>query len=152
MQARLRRRRQGWRCRTGRLCSLRLSVRTPPFHGGESGSIPLGSAKSQKSGSPQSFDRKSGVADASALSLPGCPSGLRSACTIAHGPWAHMWSQLDLGQPCSVRPTLSSLPQKANLPANPNTPQTQPPTGLYFDVAYAGPPTGVPVGIGPAKK
>jgi hypothetical protein len=25
-------------------CSLRLSVRTPPFHGGESGSIPLGSA------------------------------------------------------------------------------------------------------------
>ena len=25
------------------LCSLRLSVRTPPFHGGESGSIPLGS-------------------------------------------------------------------------------------------------------------
>jgi hypothetical protein len=24
--------------------SLRLSVRTPPFHGGESGSIPLGSA------------------------------------------------------------------------------------------------------------
>lgn len=27
-------------------CSLRLSVRTPPFHGGESGSIPLGSAKS----------------------------------------------------------------------------------------------------------
>ena len=30
-------------------CSLRLSVRTPPFHGGESGSIPLGSAKAQKS-------------------------------------------------------------------------------------------------------
>ena len=28
-----------------RFCSLRLSVRTPPFHGGESGSIPLGSAK-----------------------------------------------------------------------------------------------------------
>lgn len=27
-------------------CSLRLSVRTPPFHGGESGSIPLGSANS----------------------------------------------------------------------------------------------------------
>jgi hypothetical protein len=27
-----------------RLRSLRLSVRTPPFHGGESGSIPLGSA------------------------------------------------------------------------------------------------------------
>ena len=27
-------------------CSLRLSVRTPPFHGGESGSIPLGSASS----------------------------------------------------------------------------------------------------------
>lgn len=27
-------------------CSLRLSVRTPPFHGGESGSIPLGSATS----------------------------------------------------------------------------------------------------------
>jgi hypothetical protein len=26
------------------LRSLRLSVRTPPFHGGESGSIPLGSA------------------------------------------------------------------------------------------------------------
>src|SRR5437660_12787872 len=26
------------------VCSLRLSVRTPPFHGGESGSIPLGSA------------------------------------------------------------------------------------------------------------
>src|SRR3954452_40092 len=26
------------------ICSLRLSVRTPPFHGGESGSIPLGSA------------------------------------------------------------------------------------------------------------
>src|SRR6202030_682225 len=25
-------------------CSLRLSVSTPPFHGGESGSIPLGSA------------------------------------------------------------------------------------------------------------
>ena len=29
---------------TKRLRSLRLSVRTPPFHGGESGSIPLGSA------------------------------------------------------------------------------------------------------------
>src|SRR6266481_1259159 len=28
----------------GQVCSLRLSVRTPPFHGGESGSIPLGSA------------------------------------------------------------------------------------------------------------
>ena len=28
-----------------RFRSLRLSVRTPPFHGGESGSIPLGSAK-----------------------------------------------------------------------------------------------------------
>ena len=28
-------------------CSLRLSVRTPPFHGGESGSIPLGSAMAQ---------------------------------------------------------------------------------------------------------
>ena len=28
-------------------CSLRLSVRTPPFHGGESGSIPLGSATTQ---------------------------------------------------------------------------------------------------------
>jgi hypothetical protein len=28
-------------------CSLRLSVRTPPFHGGESGSIPLGSATAQ---------------------------------------------------------------------------------------------------------
>ena len=28
----------------GRSRSLRLSVRTPPFHGGESGSIPLGSA------------------------------------------------------------------------------------------------------------
>jgi hypothetical protein len=27
-----------------RFRSLRLSVRTPPFHGGESGSIPLGSA------------------------------------------------------------------------------------------------------------
>jgi hypothetical protein len=27
-----------------KFCSLRLSVRTPPFHGGESGSIPLGSA------------------------------------------------------------------------------------------------------------
>jgi hypothetical protein len=30
--------------RSRRLRSLRLSVRTPPFHGGESGSIPLGSA------------------------------------------------------------------------------------------------------------
>jgi hypothetical protein len=30
--------------RGGRFRSLRLSVRTPPFHGGESGSIPLGSA------------------------------------------------------------------------------------------------------------
>jgi hypothetical protein len=30
--------------RDGRFRSLRLSVRTPPFHGGESGSIPLGSA------------------------------------------------------------------------------------------------------------
>jgi hypothetical protein len=30
--------------RGGRFSSLRLSVRTPPFHGGESGSIPLGSA------------------------------------------------------------------------------------------------------------
>src|SRR4051812_16112253 len=29
---------------TGVFRSLRLSVRTPPFHGGESGSIPLGSA------------------------------------------------------------------------------------------------------------
>jgi hypothetical protein len=29
-------------------CSLRLSVRTPPFHGGESGSIPLGSANDFK--------------------------------------------------------------------------------------------------------
>src|SRR5438477_2659584 len=28
-----------------KVCSLRLSVRTPPFHGGESGSIPLGSAR-----------------------------------------------------------------------------------------------------------
>ena len=28
--------------------SLRLSVRTPPFHGGESGSIPLGSATTDK--------------------------------------------------------------------------------------------------------
>ena len=28
--------------------SLRLSVRTPPFHGGESGSIPLGSATADK--------------------------------------------------------------------------------------------------------
>src|SRR3954453_10648222 len=33
-------------------CSLRLSVRTPPFHGGESGSIPLGSAKASGSTSP----------------------------------------------------------------------------------------------------
>jgi hypothetical protein len=38
-------------CPTGsvagrRFRSLRLSVRTPPFHGGESGSIPLGSATS----------------------------------------------------------------------------------------------------------
>lgn len=33
------------RSRRGRdFRSLRLSVRTPPFHGGESGSIPLGSA------------------------------------------------------------------------------------------------------------
>src|ERR1700720_2027221 len=31
-----------WFC--WKFCSLRLSVRTPPFHGGESGSIPLGSA------------------------------------------------------------------------------------------------------------
>ena len=30
------------------VCSLRLSVRTPPFHGGESGSIPLGSATADK--------------------------------------------------------------------------------------------------------
>jgi hypothetical protein len=30
--------------RSRRFRSLRLSVRTPPFHGGESGSIPLGSA------------------------------------------------------------------------------------------------------------
>jgi hypothetical protein len=30
------------------LRSLRLSVRTPPFHGGESGSIPLGSAKTSQ--------------------------------------------------------------------------------------------------------
>src|SRR5689334_21658423 len=37
-------------------CSLRLSVRTPPFHGGESGSIPLGSASGQGAAdlSPQS--------------------------------------------------------------------------------------------------
>src|SRR6185312_7174047 len=34
-----------WR-RYRRSRSLRLSVRTPPFHGGESGSIPLGSATS----------------------------------------------------------------------------------------------------------
>ena len=32
---------EDWR---SRFRSLRLSVRTPPFHGGESGSIPLGSA------------------------------------------------------------------------------------------------------------
>jgi hypothetical protein len=31
-------------CRNRHFRSLRLSVRTPPFHGGESGSIPLGSA------------------------------------------------------------------------------------------------------------
>ncbi len=33
-------------------CSLRLSVRTPPFHGGESGSIPLGSATALDFASP----------------------------------------------------------------------------------------------------
>src|SRR5271169_449739 len=33
---------RSWRSKCS--CSLRLSVRTPPFHGGESGSIPLGSA------------------------------------------------------------------------------------------------------------
>ena len=35
-------------CATAGACSLRLSVRTPPFHGGESGSIPLGSATGQR--------------------------------------------------------------------------------------------------------
>src|SRR6185437_7716887 len=35
--------------------SLRLSVRTPPFHGGESGSIPLGSATVPASGPPVDF-------------------------------------------------------------------------------------------------
>src|SRR6185437_9168394 len=35
-----------WR-RYRRSRSLRLSVRTPPFHGGESGSIPLGSANAR---------------------------------------------------------------------------------------------------------
>lgn len=40
----------------GRSRSLRLSVRTPPFHGGESGSIPLGSA------TPPEV-RKSGILD-----------------------------------------------------------------------------------------
>ena len=52
--------------RNRRFRSLRLSVRTPPFHGGESGSIPLGSAtpikfsnnfKSLESGLANSTDR-----------------------------------------------------------------------------------------------
>src|ERR1019366_1489741 len=37
-----------WSRRGRRFRSLRLSVRTPPFHGGESGSIPLGSASITK--------------------------------------------------------------------------------------------------------
>jgi hypothetical protein len=36
--------------------SLRLSVRTPPFHGGESGSIPLGSAINFNGLAPKAFD------------------------------------------------------------------------------------------------
>src|SRR4051812_30374731 len=39
-------------------CSLRLSVRTPPFHGGESGSIPLGSATlARRAKNPQNCPR-----------------------------------------------------------------------------------------------
>jgi hypothetical protein len=37
--------------------SLRLSVRTPPFHGGESGSIPLGSASDQRRFGPSQIRR-----------------------------------------------------------------------------------------------
>src|SRR3954454_16214846 len=47
-------------------CSLRLSVRTPPFHGGESGSIPLGSA-SYFNGLAHLFPAVSNVCPISAL-------------------------------------------------------------------------------------
>src|SRR3954471_8277869 len=40
--------------------SLRLSVRTPPFHGGESGSIPLGSAIPNRLARRASCDRSVG--------------------------------------------------------------------------------------------
>lgn len=62
----------GWSWRGRDFRSLRLSVRTPPFHGGESGSIPLGSAiilifqqgfrpasqHGQPTGSPPAFRRQ----------------------------------------------------------------------------------------------
>ena len=48
-----------------RFRSLRLSVRTPPFHGGESGSIPLGSASGcPKHLSPRGRWQLAGLGDA----------------------------------------------------------------------------------------
>ncbi len=38
-------------------CALRLSVRTPPFHGGERGSTPLGRASTSSSSSGRVWDR-----------------------------------------------------------------------------------------------
>src|SRR5437899_11617432 len=56
-------------------CSLRLSVRTPPFHGGESGSIPLGSASYFNGLAPSSFPMSN--------TCPIYAGGLRSSATIS---------------------------------------------------------------------
>ena len=58
--------------RGGRFCSLRLSVRTPPFHGGESGSIPLGSASlPQRTASKRAPAPRNGRPDALMQVIPG---------------------------------------------------------------------------------
>src|SRR5665213_438067 len=49
--------------------SLRLSVRTPPFHGGESGSIPLGSATAPVPTLPCDFVEHAAAGAALVLSL-----------------------------------------------------------------------------------
>jgi hypothetical protein len=59
-----------------RFCSLRLSVRTPPFHGGESGSIPLGSANAFRC----EADRESEIA-----SPAGRPAGAQDSPVLRSG-------------------------------------------------------------------
>ena len=43
------------------ICSVRLSVRTPPFHGGKAGSIPAPSTNAPMAKSVAAPDLKSGV-------------------------------------------------------------------------------------------